>query len=303
MGILSPLIKKLINPLELARILKMQRNRKKVERVYDDAQLKLYGQILKGDFLHYGYFDDPNIKAEDISLNMIYHAQWRYADLLASKIENTQGEILDIGCGMGGLIKILLERGMKPVALTPDKTQIHHITEKYPQVQRYHCRFEDIPLEENRNRFTTLITSESLQYLKLDEALPLLYNISTPDAQWVACDYFRTGDKAEKSGHQWNVFLEKLHASGWEIVYEQDVTPNILPTIAYVYHWGNNILKPLVDFGIGKMEVKAPGWHYAAAETIEKLKEKLEKNLRTVDPELFGANKRYKLLVFKKKSK
>ena len=71
MGLLTPLIKKLINPFELAQILKMQRNRKKVERVYDDAQLKLYGQILKGDFLHYGYFDNPDTKAEDISLNMI----------------------------------------------------------------------------------------------------------------------------------------------------------------------------------------------------------------------------------------
>ena len=303
MGLLTPLIKKLINPFELAQILKMQRNRKKVERVYDDAQLKLYGQILKGDFLHYGYFDNPDTKAEDISLNMIYHAQWRYADLLASKISSNEGEILDIGCGMGGLIKLLQERGMKPVALTPDKTQIHHITEKYPNVPRYHCRFEDIPVVENTNRYNTLITSESLQYLKLDEAFPLLHKISKPDARWIACDYFRTGDKAEKSGHLWSVFTEKLDAHGWEIEYEQDVTPNILPTIAYVYHWGNNIVKPLVEFGIGKLEVKAPGWHYAAAETIEKLKEKLEKNLKTVDPELFGANKRYKLLVFRKKHK
>ena len=70
MGILSPLLKKLLNPIAVYRIIKLQRNRKKVERVRDDAQLKLYSQILKGDFLHYGYFDDPTIKPEDISLTV-----------------------------------------------------------------------------------------------------------------------------------------------------------------------------------------------------------------------------------------
>ena len=72
MGILSPLLKKILNPVEVYRIAKLQRNRKNIARVRDDAQLKLYSQILKGDFLHYGYFDNPEIKPEDISLNQIY---------------------------------------------------------------------------------------------------------------------------------------------------------------------------------------------------------------------------------------
>ena len=300
MGILSPLIKKLLNPVEVYRLVKLQRNRKKVDRVYDDAQLKLYGQILKGGFLHYGYFDDPQIKAADISLNAMYRAQLRYAELLVEKIPQTQGEVLDIGCGMGGLLPMLKHKNLKPVALTPDKTQIYHITEKFPEIPRYHCRFEDIPVAENINRYDTLITSESLQYLKLDEALPLMHKISKPDATWVACDYFRIGEKAEKSGHRWEEFTKKLDQHGWKIEYEQDITPNILPTIAYVHLWGNDIGRPLMEFGIDKMKVKAPGWYYMAKESIELIKGKLDKNLATVDPEIFRANKKYKLMVFKK---
>lgn len=302
MGILSPLLKKILNPVEVYRIAKLQRNRKNIARVRDDAQLKLYSQILKGDFLHYGYFDNPEIKPEDISLNQIYEAQLRYAMLLMEKLQPKGKQVLDIGCGMGGLLKLLLEKGYAPTALTPDNTQIHYISQKYPGLPLHHCKFEELDGDANAGKFDALITSESLQYLKLDIALPLLHKISTPEAQWIACDYFRTGDKAEKSGHYWEPFMEQVNAHGWELEYEQDITPNILPTIAYVYMWGNNIGLPLYQFGIEKLQVKAPGYHYALQDVLPEIRKKIDKNLLTVNPEVFAQNKRYKLMVFKKKA-
>jgi hypothetical protein len=300
MSIIKPIIYKFINPINLFKIIKLQRNKKRVARVRDDAQLKLYSLILKSDFLHYGYFEDPEIKPQDISLNQLYSAQLRYAELLVEKISNTSEEVLDIGCGMGGLLKLLLDKGIKPVALTPDNTQIHYITGKYPDVPRYHCRFEDLPGDENLNRFGTLITSESLQYLNLDEALPLLHKISKPDVTWVACDYFRIGDKAEKSGHYYNSFLEKLEKYGWEMTCDRDITPNILPTIAYVHMWGNDIGVPFFNFAVEKVQVKQPGLYYAIASVLPKIKAKFDKNLDTVNPVIFAKNKMYKLMVLKK---
>jgi 2-polyprenyl-3-methyl-5-hydroxy-6-metoxy-1,4-benzoquinol methylase len=300
MGLLSPLFRKLINPVEVYRIVKLQRNRKKVERVRDDAQLKLYSEILKGDFLHYGYFDDPDIKPEDISLNHIYKAQLRYAELLVEQLNPNGKQVLDIGCGMGGLIKLLQDKGYTPTALTPDNTQAHYITNKYPGVTLLHSKFEDMDGEANRGKFDALITSESLQYLDLDKALPLLHKISKPDAKWIACDYFRTGDKAEKSGHKWEVFLEKLAAYGWKLEYERDITPNILPTIAYVYMWGNNIGLPLYNFAVEKLHVKSPGIFYAVEGVLPGVKQKIDKNLLTVNPKVFAENKRYKLMTFRK---
>lgn len=300
MGILTPLFKKLLNPLEVYHIIKLQRNRKKVERVRDDAQLKLYAQILKGDFLHYGYFDDTEIKPEDISLNQIYQAQLRYAELLVEKLNTNGKEVLDIGCGMGGLLKLLEEKGYKPTALTPDQTQVHYISQKHPSIPLHHCKFEDLDGEANNSKFDALITSESLQYLQLDLALPLLYKVSTSDAKWVACDYFRIGDKAEKSGHYWDAFMEKVNANGWQLEYEQDITPHILPTIAYVYMWGNSIGLPLYNFGVEKLKLKAPGIFYALEKVLPELKQKIDKNLLTVNPEVFAQNKRYKLMVFGK---
>jgi SAM-dependent methyltransferase len=300
MSQIRPIIKKVVNPFELVKIIKLQRNRKKVERVRDDAQLKLYSQILRGDFLHYGYFDDPTVQPEDISLNDIYRAQHRYAELLVEQIKNSDDQVLDIGCGMGGLLKLLQDKNLKAVALTPDNTQIHYISGKYPDIQHYHCKFEDIPLAENLNRFGTLITSESLQYLDLDRSLPLLHKISKPNATWIACDYFRIGDGAEKSGHYWNSFLEKLKTHGWELKFEQDITPNILPTIAYVHLWGHNIGLPLFQFALEKLEVKQPGIYYAIKNIFPFIKQKIDKNLITVNPQIFAENKKYKLMVFEK---
>ncbi len=300
MGIISGILKKFVNPVSLYKVIKLQRNRKKGDRVRDDEQLKLYSQILKGDFLHYGYFDDPNIKPEDISLNQIYNAQLRYAELLLGKLNIKGKNVLDIGCGMGGLLKLLIDRGYIPTALTPDRTQVHYIAQKHPGIIMNHCKFEDFDGEKNERKFDALITSESLQYLQLDIALPLLHKISKPEAQWIACDYFRTGDKAEKSGHYWDEFIEKANRYGWTLEYEQDITPNILPTIAYVYMWGNNIGLPLYDFGIKKLQTKAPGIYYALKDELPGIKEKIDKNLLTMNPEIFAQNKRYKLVVFRK---
>lgn len=300
MGIAGSILKKFINPVSLVRIIRMQRRRKKVARVYDDAQLKLYARILKGDFLHYGYFDDPTVQPQDITLNMVYAAQLKYAQNLTDLLPAASGEVLDIGCGMGGLLPLIEAKGWKPQALTPDKTQKHYISQKYPHLPLHHCKFEDFDGAAHAGRFDALITSESLQYLKLDIALPLLHQVSKPGAVWIACDYFRIGDKAEKSGHRWNEFVQKLAAHGWRLESERDITPHILPTIAYVYMWGNDIGRPVMEFGIEKLQTKNPGLHYAFAEAIGIIQGKVDKNLETVSPQIFAANKQYKLLTLRK---
>ncbi len=97
MGLLKPIIWKFVNPVSLVKIIRLQRNRKKIDRKRDDAQLKLYSQILVGDFLHYGYFDDPKKDPAEMSLNDLYRAQKRYAEIILEKVTNTTDEILDIG--------------------------------------------------------------------------------------------------------------------------------------------------------------------------------------------------------------
>lgn len=297
---LNDFILRVINPVHLYKIISLNRNKNRVSRTYADEQLKLYSQITPNGFLHYGYFDDVSIDPKEISVGMIYRAQERYAEVLLEKITNQNDEILDVGCGMGGLINMMLAKKLKPVALTPDKTQIQFIKEKYKNTPIYGCKFEDTPQTENANRFGTIITSESLQYLDLDKSLPLITNFLKKDGKWIACDYFKINNQGEKSGHNWEVFEEKLKKSGFKIIEKTDITPHILPTISYLYFMAVQIGLPVLEFALDKLKVKKKGIYYAIEPFVEKIYKKLTKNIQTIDPELFKHSKMYVLMVIEK---
>lgn len=296
--LVKDVLKRVFYPNHIYKVIKLQRNKNTTDRVFDDAQLKLYSTIIPGDFLHYGYFEDPHISPLDISLNAIFKAQLKYAELILDKVSDKSSKILDIGCGMGGLLKLMLDRNLVPEALTPDKTQVAYIKSKYPSVPVYEAMFEEMAAVENA--YGTVITSESLQYLKLEKALPLLEKILKPGGKWIACDYFRTGQKAENSGHYWLQFQKEIASAGWKITYEQDITPNVLPTISYVYMWGNNIFKPVKDFAFEKLNKKQPGVNYILQNIMKSLSHKLDKSLDVVNPETFATNKKYVLMVLER---
>ena len=299
--IVGSILKRVIYPQHLWRVIKLQRGKKKVKRAYNDSQLQLYSKILPGDFLHYGYFDNPKIQPQDISLNNIHQAQLRYAELILERIVDSSSPVLDVGCGMGGFIKLMLDRGLSPVALSPDRNQIAYIKSRYAQLTAIESRFEDTPCEEHTNRYGTIITAESLNYLNLDASLPLIEKLLKPGGRWIACDFFST-DEAKKRPVHWGTFERRILQSGLKFVHQQDITPNILPTISYVYMWGNNIALPILNFCLEKLHKKQPGVHYMLEEVIEMVNKEVDRHLDLVNPNMFAVTQRYMLLVMEKES-
>lgn len=292
-------IKRLLLPHHLFKVIQLQRKRKSKERVFEDPQLKLYHDILPGDFLHYGYFDHPEVHPLDMTINMIYQAQERYGEKLAELINDKTNPALDVGCGMGGLLKILNKKNIPAIGLTPDAHQVKHLKNSYPN-KIIESKFEDVQPEAYLNFFGTIITSESLQYLDLPLSIAIINKILKTGGQWIACDYFRTGASGEKSGHNWAYFIRELQKGGFKISYQEDITANIIPTIAYVHHWASKIGLPLKDFLIGKFQIKAPGFYYAFSEALPEIEKKLNKNIATVDPVVFAQNKKYILMVIER---
>lgn len=296
MSIISKIIKRVTYPQHLYTVIKLQRNCKKKDKVYEDAQLKLYAQILPGDFLHYGYFDDPKTDPQSMPLNDIYKAQENYGWQIVNLISDKENPVLDIGCGMGGLIKLMRQRNIEAIALTPDVNQVRYIREKYLGTRVLDSRFEDIKAEDYKDYFGTVITSESLQYLDLRHSLSLIQSMLKQDGKWIVCDYFMTGEQGEKSGHNWEHFIRMLDEFGFKITSQRDITPNVLPTIAYVHMWATQIGLPIKDFIFEKIKVKAPGVYYAIGESLPEIEEKIRKNIDIVNPEIFAKNKRYILM-------
>ncbi len=155
---------RMLHPKHVVKAIRLQKGRKANKRVYDDAQLALLSQIIPGGYLHYGYFDDPDRCPREISLAEITRAQQRYAELLVELAVDQHAPVLDVGCGMGAMSRLLRDRGFKPTALTPDRFQAGHIGKCHPDIPLIQCKFEELPNPDaHAGRYGTVFTSESLQ--------------------------------------------------------------------------------------------------------------------------------------------
>jgi len=162
-SIAGRVVARAVNPKRLWNAVKLQRNRKAHRHTYDDAQLALYAQILPTGFLHFGYFDDVTRTPEEMSLAEVLRAQTRYTEVLMDLAGPPSDGALDVGCGMGGLSRILRDKGYSPTALTPDRLQVSHITKTLPDVPVLRCKLEKLDAAKYAGQFGTVFTAESLQ--------------------------------------------------------------------------------------------------------------------------------------------
>jgi len=267
----------------------------------DDAQLKLYGQVLPGGFLNYGYSDDPSLPPDRMCLHDIERAQLRYSERLADLVVDRESRILDSGCGMGGLTGLLRQRGLKPTALTPNRTQIKHLRTIHPDVPLIEAKLEQIPLPEHRQAFGTVITSESFQYVNLAKGLEVMGQILEPGGRWILCDYFRNTQSGRRSGHHWEEFTAALDQGGWKIQHLEDITANVLPTIAYVHMWANRVGLPVAQFATERLERKRPALHYVLHDLIGRGREVMQHHVNALDPVVFAQERKYLTLVIERR--
>lgn len=289
-----------LSPLRLLKAIQLQRKNKRGSKELNDAQLQLYSDILRSDFLHYGYFKNPDIDPTYISLHDFEQAQLDYAYQVISKVTDKTLPVLDIGCGIGGLSRLLQKQGFSPHALTPDINQIRYITQKYPDIPVIHCKFRDMPVEAYSNFFGTIINSESFQYIHLDSAFDIADTILVDHGKWIISDYFKKGKSFEKSGKKWEDFLQRVERNRWKITFQEDMTPNIVVTLKYVHMLAERIGIPLADFVTEKLKGKLPGLYYLIEDVWDQLNEKKDKNIEIINPDRFEQEKKYMLLVLEK---
>jgi cyclopropane fatty-acyl-phospholipid synthase-like methyltransferase len=286
------------NPVKLVQAWRFHKKTGKYNRTVNDLELKLYSKILKNDMLHLGYFDDVNTAPEFISIGHLELAQDRYAEIIAEQIVAKDLPVLDVGCGMGGLSKFLLSRGINVEALTPDRNQIDYIERMEHGPLCHHSRFEDFRTEK---KYGTVINSESLQYLDLDKTFQKLNHIILPGGRWIITDVFRRHEESfNKSGHRIGDLLCRIRENGWEIVQERDITPHILPTLKLIYMYVDRYMVPLSNYAEEKFIYKKAWLFYLTKNIRKAISEKSKKEILAIDPALFVAEKKYMLYVLQK---
>lgn len=291
---------KVLNPLNWLRAYRHSQYGKSNDTAWNDAQLRLYSRLLPGDFLHYGYFKDPDIAVADITIAMIQQAQLSYAQLILELLPDSPLPVLDVGCGMGGLLKLLREAGKQPVGITPDRYQVQYIRDTYQDVEVLHTRFEEMVSAAVMHKFGCVINSESIQYLELERALEVVDRVLAPQGRWIVADYFRIGDADEKSGLEWESFVAALTAHGFRISYDRDITRNVLPTLECLYTWSSEMAIPALEFAVHKLQRKRPGLYFFLDEIVPQIQSYIREQIEIVNPQTFAANKRYMLLTIER---
>jgi len=295
--IFGPVAKRLVTPSHLIEIGRRLFRTKRKDTVFNNSQLSLYANILQSDFLHYGYFEEVSIRPEQTSLEDLRRAQTRYSEKVAGLIINREAPVLDVGAGMGGISRLLSERGFDPVPLTPDKTQIAYLRDQYPDFQLIEGRFQEADWAAWRGRFGTVLTAESFQYIELDEALAAIPEILVATGRWVICDYFRIDDAVERSGHRLEEFRSRVTRSGWKIAHEEDITPHVLPGLAFAHMLGQRFVDPVYRFVLARLERNHPAVKYMFDDILSDQDRRIREGLDIVDPEVFAKQKKYMLFA------
>jgi SAM-dependent methyltransferase len=205
--------------------------------------------------LHYGLWD-PDL---ELSFTNLRVAQQRYSDMILSQLPSASGDVrvLDVGCGTGHLISQMLDRGYLADGVIPAKDlgtlvrrRIGERSGYQPRI--FECKFEDFPVEEARARYDVVLFSESFQYIKPVDSLPLVQQLLKPGGTLLICDFFKTaahgdggpGDKSFGGGHPQREFLETMARFPFRLMKDEDITTRVSPNLKLLNDWLMNRAKP-----------------------------------------------------------
>lgn len=289
---------KLLNPLRIFRALNFHRAQKKYSKSSHDHELRLFSEMLSNDMLHFGYFEDINIEPERISPYDIESAQIRYAEILIGHILDKSLPVLDIGCGIGGIANLILKHGFTVELISPNAGQLDYIKKKYPSFVTFNTRFEEFHSDK---KYGTLLNAESFQYIDMPAAFTKANSIISPGGRWIISDYFPIKICEERQSHtRFEKFEQLAREHGWQVVYKEDITYHVLPTLKFANMYIARVVNPIIFYLEKKLLVKMAWLHHLTREIREKLLSKLAKEFSKVDPDIFLAEKRYIIIVMEK---
>lgn len=289
---------RLLNLPAMFRYLREHRADRSTHDPTADLELALYGAIFGNNFLHYGYFPNPPADAETISLADIKRAMDDYATLLVERVRPGE-RVLDVGCGMGGLLARLLAAGARPTGVTPNTAHAAHIRSRWPQAELIESVFEQVDPQRVGARFDAIVNAESFQYIDLDAGMRNVRALLDPQSgarRWIVIDYFRLGAGAKnKSGHMLADFEAALARHRLEVAERVDVTENTVPTLAYGRLLATRFALPLARFAGDKFLRRHPLLGYLFQDRLARKLDGVK--LDTLDPDTFRREKRYLLFT------
>lgn len=254
---------------------------------------------IKMQDLHYGFWPE-DLPVELLNLPA---AQQRYTEMVISHIPPGVQSILDVGCGAGNTAKQLLDRGFRVDCVSPNDYLTNIAREKLNQrAIIFPCRFEELRTD---RRYDLILFSESLLFMRVEEALRQALDLLHDRGFVLICDLFRRPTE-EASPIGGGVYLSTFEAALADLplskIKELDLTDRIAPTFDLLNESYGQLVKPAYELIVGRLRAKHPWltrfilWKFGRQ--IRHYEQKHFSGKRT------GANfvkfKSYRLLLFQK---
>lgn len=196
-----------------------------------DTGIAMIRWLTGAENLHYGLWDGLEPNAANLRA-----AQEAYTEKLLGLLPGPPCRILDIGGGAGETARKLTERGYEVEIVVPSSFLASRCRANAPAAQVHEMTFEAFATS---RRFDVCLFSESFQYIPLDDGLPRALSLLQAGGEVLIADCFRTeaykgraadGPKAG-GGHRLAQFREMLSRLPVDILFEEDVTRSVAPSI------------------------------------------------------------------------
>jgi MPBQ/MSBQ methyltransferase len=251
--------------------------------------------------LHYGIWrpDDPP------TLAGLRQAQARYTHHLHGFIPAGVTTILDVGSGLGDNAHFLASQGYIVTAFSPTPSHARFYTGPDAPVEFHTASLQTFPTE---RRFDLVLMSETSNYFPIDAAFERVDRWLAGGGYLLVSGLFRRAGAVRFSQrHTREGFIGRAQAGRYEVIHDQNVTADVLPTIDLAREYLSILLGGLAVIDRYRKDPRCP-WPLRAGLLIASglssrltyLGSLLRRSYDMMDRGVFQENHTYRFILFRR---